>query len=334
MQEIIDIAHRMAVDKFNCQSGGYISKRTQLGMFITSENADLDNLADSDILDVSRSANMPKEFATHAAIYQAMPQVNVIMHLMPYFTTQMSIHNVSPYAYLEDYAEVMGKRLAMSTTVPSRVVDTIVKHGSAMLLNKGIMIVGKSIEGTYAKARLIERAAFTYLALKLLDMENESLQLPSKEIHSSRIKYLKNRDASPLPLTYTQRDADKMYATLVKLAPDLEPIMVEAPIFGGILAAGKISLSDEMPFTEYGALRGKKNKLAFISKLKQDDVVVVRGKGIYCSNIDREQAIAAIADFEGRCRDYIIAQLSYKYGADNVEKTSRLMELFITKEVK
>lgn len=331
MREIIDIANRIAIDKFDQAEGGFVSIRAANGMFITRDKADMNTVTEADIQEVSKGANLPKEHATHMAIYQAMPQVNVIMHLKPYFCNEMSIANISPYAYLEDYAEVMGHRIAMTTSVPYRVVDTLTKQGACLVLNNGLFMVGKSIEGTYAKATLVERAALTYLILKLLDAENDSIQLQSKVIHNKRIKYLRNRDASPMPSSYSHRQGQQYMEQLNKLSPNLLPLSVDIPIFGGIIASSMLKVDEIMPCIEYGDLSGKKNKLNVIKLLEDNKVAVVKGRGIYSISGGDAEHGDIIRDVEAKCGEYIIGLLSDKYGSDNIDSDDKLMKLYINR---
>ena len=167
--EIIDhsghCSARRDADSFYINSGASLRNRLTTGDIVTVD------LAGALIEGTSRP---PLEFHLHAEIYRARPDVQVVMHTHPRWSTLLTIAGV---AYQPVYAQgvllgpvpVMDSPLSVnSKAMGERLASTLGAGRAVLLKSHGAAIVGGDIVECFALATYLEEnARRQYLALQI-----------------------------------------------------------------------------------------------------------------------------------------------------------------------
>lgn len=161
---------------------GHCSARRSANSFYINSGASLRNrLTETDIVDVDFTgalveggARPPLEFHLHAEIYRARPDVHVIMHTHPRWSTLLTIAGVR---YEPVYAQgvllgdvpVMDSPLSINNkAMAERVAATLGTGRAALLKSHGAVIVGADIVECFALATYLEEnARRQYLARQI-----------------------------------------------------------------------------------------------------------------------------------------------------------------------
>lgn len=303
MEEIIKIAQLAQNQDFVTAKGCYISVRDNQGMIITDNDADFANLRPCDLITVSRTFNINKEFATHMAIYQALPSVKVIVHLKPQYCNIASILNITPRVSLEMFAEAIGKKLNVTTSIPERVVETLLKDRECLILNSGLLVVGQTLEATYNRAKIIEQAVFSYIAIKAVAKRASARSLPCDKLYdkcaTQGYDFADNVSAVRTCL-------NKLKDALIKIDEENTCIIADMPIFIGLFAGSTMNING-ITTIEYGDFDNKKYLRNLAETVNREGVVLMRGRGLLVVDDDDNHARETLDKIENACREQIIA---------------------------
>jgi ribulose-5-phosphate 4-epimerase/fuculose-1-phosphate aldolase len=161
---------------------GHCSARRDPDSFYINSGASLRNqLTTDDIVTVDLAGGLvegtarpPLEFHLHAEIYRARPDVRVVMHTHPRWSTLLTIARVAyqpvyPQGVLLGNVPVMNSPLSINTKVMGERLAATLGAGRAVLLKShGAAIVGADIIECFALATYLEEnARRQYMALQI-----------------------------------------------------------------------------------------------------------------------------------------------------------------------
>ena len=125
---------------------------------------------------VEGSARPPLEFHIHSEIYRARPDVNVVMHTHPQWSTFLTMTGV-PYKPV--YAQgvllgdipMMDSPLSVNTKpMGEKLAATLGRGPAALLKAHGVVVVGADIVECFALAAYVEENAYRqYMAMQIGD---------------------------------------------------------------------------------------------------------------------------------------------------------------------
>ena len=162
-------------------SGHASVRRTSDSFYINSGASVRATLTDADIVAidddgtlVEGTARPPLEFHIHAAIYRARPDVSVVMHTHPKWSTYLTMTGV-PYqpvfaqGVLLGPVPVLGNPLSVNTRPAGEKLASVLGDGRAVLLQShGAVITGSDLIECFALAvYLEENAERQYMALQI-----------------------------------------------------------------------------------------------------------------------------------------------------------------------
>jgi len=161
---------------------GHCSARRDAGSFYINSGASIratltaDDIVAVDLDGALRegSARPPLEFPLHAEIYRARPDVRVVMHTHPKWSTLLTmvgapVRPVFPQGALLGDVPVMDSPLSVNTRAMGERAAQTLGAGSALLLKShGAVIVGTDIVECFALAiYLEENASRQYMAMQI-----------------------------------------------------------------------------------------------------------------------------------------------------------------------
>jgi L-fuculose-phosphate aldolase len=180
-QQLVD-AIRMLERAAIIDHNGHCSARRDANSFYINSGASVrgaltvDDIVtvDFDGTLVEGSARPPLEFHIHSEVYRARPDVNVVMHTHPQWSTFLTMTGV-PYKPV--YAQgvllgdipLMDSPLSVNTKpMGEKLAATIGRGPAALLKAHGVVVVGADIVECFALAAYVEENAYRqYMAMQI-----------------------------------------------------------------------------------------------------------------------------------------------------------------------
>jgi len=182
-QQLVD-AIRMLERAAIIDHNGHCSARRDANTFHINSGASVRGaLTVADIVTVDLDGNLvegsarpPLEFHIHSEIYRARPDVNVVMHTHPQWSTFLTMTGV-PYKPV--YAQgvllgdipMMDSPLSVNTKpMGEKLAATLGRGPAALLKAHGVVVVGADIVECFALAAYVEENAYRqYMAMQIGD---------------------------------------------------------------------------------------------------------------------------------------------------------------------
>src|SRR5262245_43211768 len=181
VSQLVD-AIRMLTEAELIDYNGHCSARRDAGSFYINSGASIRPvLTAADIVAVDfagelveGTARPPMEFPLHAEIYRARPEVQVVMHTHPKWSTLLTMVGASyrpvfPQGALLGDVPVLDSPLSVNTRDMGARVAAALGAGTALLLKShGAVVVGSDLVECFALAiYLEENASRQYLAMQI-----------------------------------------------------------------------------------------------------------------------------------------------------------------------
>lgn len=180
-QQLVD-AIRMLERAAIIDHNGHCSARRDANTFYINSGASVRGaLTVDDIVTVDLDGNLvegtarpPLEFHIHSEVYRARPDVNVVMHTHPQWSTFLTMTGV-PYKPV--YAQgvllgdipLMDSPLSVNTKpMGEKLAATLGRGPAALLKAHGVVVVGADIVECFALAAYVEENAYRqYMAMQI-----------------------------------------------------------------------------------------------------------------------------------------------------------------------
>jgi len=114
------------------------------------------------------------EIWMHIACYQARPDIAAVVHTHPTYATGLASSGGELRAMFPDFVALLGRVPTLPYIAPAgreladAVAKVIAKHDAALMSNHGAIAVGTTLREAYYRNELLEEAAKTLLAARLL----------------------------------------------------------------------------------------------------------------------------------------------------------------------
>lgn len=204
-QQVVDICHTLVEKGLLMGTGGNVSVRVpgQPALAITPSNYDYVIMQPQDVcilgwdLGVLEGARKPSvESAFHAAIYEIRPDVNVIIHTHPVYSSAFSLINQPIPALYDEQVRFLGRSVEIVKYAPSgtgflkkNVARSMASHANAYILqNHGALCLGPDAERAIFNVQLLEKCAATYMLALCTGKKVTRIPLAFREIAFSMLR--------------------------------------------------------------------------------------------------------------------------------------------------
>jgi ribulose-5-phosphate 4-epimerase/fuculose-1-phosphate aldolase len=179
-QQIVAAAQRLTAKGYLVATGGNLSVRIpgRAAFAVTPSNLDYQRMTPDDVcvldleLQALEGARKPSvESSLHAAIYQARPDVNAVVHTHQASASALSLIDTPIPALFDEQARFLGRAVEIVPYGPSgtgmlrrRVARALKSHANAYILrNHGAICLGPDLERAENNVELLEKCSVSYL---------------------------------------------------------------------------------------------------------------------------------------------------------------------------
>lgn len=198
-QSLIDVSIDAEIQRINVGTTGNTSIRTEDGMLITPSGIPPRQLLPETIvamdLDGRWSGNIKpsSEWALHAAVYKARPEVHAVVHAHPDHCVALSCARIGLPAFHYMIAgfggdDVRCSRYATfgSPELADVTVEALEGRTACLLANHGMITVGSTLTEAYGRALKLETLARQYMLCRSF---TEPVLLNEKELVEVKQRY-------------------------------------------------------------------------------------------------------------------------------------------------
>lgn len=204
-QLIIDTARELCAKRFLSATGGNLSVRIpgEDTFAITPSNYDYLKMNVKDIcmlgfdLAVQGGTRIPSvESGMHAAIYQARPDVNAIIHTHQVYPSTLALIGKPIPALFDEQVRFLGRSVEIIPYAPSgsgelaKTVASHVKRGdnAFIMANHGALLLGTDMERAVHNVAVLEKCALAYLLTLCTGEEASTIPLAAREVAFARLR--------------------------------------------------------------------------------------------------------------------------------------------------
>ena len=132
----------------------------------------------------------------HAAIYQARPDVNAVVHTHQVYASALALIHAPIPALFDEQARFLGRRVAIIPYAPSgtgMLKNTIARHirdhnNAYILGNHGALCFGEDLERAAHNVEILEKCALAYLLALCTGRKVRRVPLAVREIAFARLR--------------------------------------------------------------------------------------------------------------------------------------------------
>jgi L-ribulose-5-phosphate 4-epimerase len=194
-------------------TGGNLSVRIsgQSGLAITPSNYDYMKMLSEDIcvldfeLNVLEGQLKPSvESGMHAAIYQARPDVNAVVHTHQVYASALTLIRMPIPALFDEQTRFLGRSVNIIPYAPSgtgMLANTISRHvrdhnNAYMMQNHGALVFGHDMERAVHNVEILEKCSLAYLIALCTDRKITKIPLAVREIAFAKLRKDQQKIAS------------------------------------------------------------------------------------------------------------------------------------------
>ena len=164
-QSLVDHARRLAAGGYVVGADGNLSVRDGPTILITPTRIAYDQLAPDDIVSIDDD-DRSYEWAVHAAVYAARPDVQAVIHAHPVYACVLAVRGERLEELLDEVGPVLGGAVEVaehaasgSAELGSNAVASLGGRQAVILANHGTVTVGADLEEAFYRLEVLERAA-------------------------------------------------------------------------------------------------------------------------------------------------------------------------------
>jgi len=162
---LADFAHRLVAGGYAVGRDGNLSVREGDRILITASGKPKEELTGDDVVEID-SPDRSSEWAVHAAIYRARPDVGAVIHAHPIHACVLAVRGEALEPLLDEVTPVLGGRVEVAEYGPSgsaelgeHAVAALGDRHAVILANHGTVTVGASLGEAFYRLQVLERAA-------------------------------------------------------------------------------------------------------------------------------------------------------------------------------
>jgi L-ribulose-5-phosphate 4-epimerase len=202
---IVETARQLTKKGYLMATGGNLSVRIsgQSGLAITPSNYDYMKMLSEDIcvldfeLNVLEGQLKPSvESGMHAAIYQARPDVNAVVHTHQVYASALTLIRMPIPALFDEQTRFLGRSVNIIPYAPSgtgMLASTIARHirdhnNAYMMQNHGALVFGHDMERAVHNVEILEKCSLAYLLALCTDRKVSKIPLAVREVAFSKLR--------------------------------------------------------------------------------------------------------------------------------------------------
>jgi L-ribulose-5-phosphate 4-epimerase len=210
---IVETARQLTKKGYLMATGGNLSVRIsgQSGLAITPSNYDYMKMLSEDIcvldfeLNVLEGQLKPSvESGMHAAIYQARPDVNAVVHTHQVYASALTLIRMPIPALFDEQTRFLGRSVNIIPYAPSgtgMLANTISRHvrdhnNAYMMQNHGALVFGHDMERAVHNVEILEKCSLAYLIALCTDRKITKIPLAVREIAFAKLRKAQQKIAS------------------------------------------------------------------------------------------------------------------------------------------
>jgi L-ribulose-5-phosphate 4-epimerase len=202
---IVETAQQLTKKGYLMATGGNLSVRIdgQSALAITPSNYDYMKMLPEDIcvldfeLNVLEGQLKPSvESGMHAAIYQARPDVNAVVHTHQVYASALTLIRMPIPALFDEQTRFLGRSVNIIPYAPSgtgMLAGTIARHvrdhnNAYMMQNHGALVFGNDMERAVHNVEILEKCSLAYLIALCTERKITKIPLAVREIAFSKLR--------------------------------------------------------------------------------------------------------------------------------------------------
>jgi L-ribulose-5-phosphate 4-epimerase len=203
--QIVETAQRLTRKGYLMATGGNLSLRIvgQNAFAITPSNYDYMKMVPDDIcvltlnLEPLEGKLKPSvETGMHAAIYQARPDVNAIVHTHQVYASALTLIKAPIPTLFDEQARFLGRSVDIIPYAPSgtgMLANTIAKHvrdhnNAYMMQNHGALVFGHDMERAVHNVEILEKCSLAYLLALFTERKISKIPLAVRELAFAKLR--------------------------------------------------------------------------------------------------------------------------------------------------
>jgi len=204
-QQVVETAQDLTHKGYLMATGGNLSVRIagRDAFAVTPSNFDYLKMTASDIcvldfdLAVIEGQLKPSvEAGMHAAVYQARPDVNAIIHTHQVYASALTLIKAPIPALFDEQARFLGRSVEIIPYAPSgtgMLKTTVAKHvrnhnNAYMMQNHGALVFGHDMERAVHNVEILEKCALAYLLALCSERKVSKIPLAVREIAFAKLR--------------------------------------------------------------------------------------------------------------------------------------------------
>lgn len=202
---VVETAQDLTRKGYLMATGGNLSVRIagRDAFAVTPSNFDYLKMTASDIcvldfdLAVIEGQLRPSvEAGMHAAVYQARPDVNAIIHTHQVYASALTLIKAPIPALFDEQVRFLGRSVEIIPYAPSgtgMLKTTVAKHvrnhnNAYMMQNHGALVFGHDMERAVHNVEILEKCALAYLLALCSERKVSKIPLAVREIAFARLR--------------------------------------------------------------------------------------------------------------------------------------------------
>jgi L-ribulose-5-phosphate 4-epimerase len=202
---IVETSRQLTKKGYLMATGGNLSLRIagQNIFAITPSNYDYMKMVPEDIcildfeLKILEGSLKPSvESAMHAAIYQARPDVNAIVHTHQVYASALTLIRTPIPALFDEQARFLGRSVNIIPYAPSgtgMLANTITRHvrdhnNAYMMQNHGALVFGQAMERAVHNVEILEKCSLAYLLVLCTERKVTRIPLAVRELAFAKLR--------------------------------------------------------------------------------------------------------------------------------------------------
>jgi L-ribulose-5-phosphate 4-epimerase len=204
-KQIVETAQVLVQKGYLMATGGNLSLRipAQNEFAITPSNFDYFKMTPEDVcvldfdLHVIEGQHKPSvESSMHAAIYQARPDVNAIIHTHQAYVSALTLIKAPIPALFDEQARFLGRSVDIIPYAPSgtgllknAVAKHVKNHNNAfMMQNHGALVFGHDMERATHNVEILEKCALAYLLAICSERKLSKIPFAVREVAFAKLR--------------------------------------------------------------------------------------------------------------------------------------------------
>lgn len=219
-QQVLDAAQRLSSRGYLVATGGNLSVRIpgEAAFAITPSNLDYGAMVAEDVcvldldLKVIEGTRKPSiESSLHAAVYQARPDVNAVVHTHQAYASALAVIDAPIPALFDEQVRWLGRTVEIVPYGPSgtgflrrNLGRRLKSHANAYILkNHGAVCLGPDLQRAENNVELLEKCAIAYLLALCTERKVSKIPLVVREVAFHKLRSdqeaTARQDGAPAP---------------------------------------------------------------------------------------------------------------------------------------